>query len=122
MDTITIRGEHLINVYRYAHEPSYRLMFGAAQGYTDEFAQRHDQIIQRLLDHPDQPVKVVMGCDDICLKTDCPNYHAEKCQAPELLAKDRRIAEIFGVELDVAYSAQDLLQQLDKMPENEAPH
>ena len=71
METITIRGEHLINLYRYAHEPSYRLMFGENEGYTAEFAVRHDQIMQKVLDSPDQPVKVVVGCDDVCLKT-CP--------------------------------------------------
>ena len=48
MDTITLRGEHLINLYRYAQEGDYRLMFGPAQGYTTEFAQRHDDILRLL--------------------------------------------------------------------------
>ena len=123
MEAITIRGEHLTNLYRYAHEPSYRLMFGEKEGYTAEFAVRHDQILQKILESPDQPVKVVVGCDDVCLKTSCPRYNEEKCcAAPELLAKDRRIAESFGVEIGATYPAQELMQRLNEMAEGKAPH
>ena len=122
METITIRGEHLTNLYRYAHEPSYRLVFGEQQGYSAQFAARHDQILQKILDSPDQPVQVVIGCDDICLKTSCPRHDEEKCMAPDLLAKDRRIAEGFGVEIGATYLARELVRQLDKTPEHRAPH
>ena len=98
-------------------------MFGEKEGYTAEFAMRHDQILQEILESPDQPVKVVVGCDDVCLKTSCPRYNEEKCcAAPELLAKDRRIAESFGVEIGATYPAQELMQRLNEMPEDRAPH
>jgi hypothetical protein len=119
-ETIRLRGEHLINLYRYAHERDYRLMFGPAQGYSAEFAQRHDDILQRITDHPEQPVKVVTGCDDMCLKTPCPK-RSEECEAADLLAKDRHTAQTFGVELGVAYSADGLLRQLDRLPPEKAP-
>jgi len=120
MDTITLRGEHLINLYRYAHERDYRLMFGVRQGYTPEFAQRHDDLMQYLLDHPSQPVRVVMGCDDLCLKPPCPK-RTDDCQSVDLLAKDRQTARTFGVELDVSYTAEELLRALDRMPRDKAP-
>jgi hypothetical protein len=120
-ETITLRGEHLINLYRYAHERDYRLRFGVKEGYTAEFAQKHDDLLQRIIDHPDQPVRVVMGCDDLCLKTPCPK-RTEECEAVELLAKDRRTAETFGIELDAAYSASELLRALDRIPPERAPH
>ncbi len=119
-DLITLRGEHLINLYRYAHERNYRLMFGIKEGYTAEFAQKHDDLLQRIIEHPEQPVKVVLGCDDICARTPCPK-RTEECEAVELLAKDRRTAQTFGVELDVSYSADELLRLLDHMPPERAP-
>jgi hypothetical protein len=120
METITLRGEHLINLYRYAHDRHYRLQFGEAQGYSAEFAARHDALMQRILDNPDQSVKLVMGCDDLCLKPPCPR-HSEECEAVALLAKDRKTAQTFGVELGVTYSAEHLLTQLNRLPPDQAP-
>ncbi len=122
MEPITLRGEHLINLYRYAHEPSYRLMFGPAEGYTAQFAARHDAIMQQILDSPDQPVRVVAGCDALCLQPPCPKYDQAICTAPDLLAKDRQTAATFGVEVGTTYAARELMHRLNQIPEGEAPH
>jgi len=61
-----------------------------------------------------------MGCDDMCLKAPCPK-RSEECEAVELLAKDRRTAQAFGVELDVLYSAEELRRLLDRIPPENAP-
>ena len=120
MDVVTIRGEHLINVYWYMHDPTYRLKFGPAQGYDERFARRHDEIIADLIASPDQLVKAVLGLDDICLKTPCPKINDE-CTVPGLLEKDARTAETFGLEVDRLYTSAELIAKLSGMPEDQAP-
>jgi hypothetical protein len=120
MDTVSIRGEHLINVYWYLHDPDYRLKFGPAQGYDEAFARRHDELIAELIANPEQPVKAVLGLDDICLKTPCPKLN-EECSVPELLAKDARTAETFGLQIDRVYTSADFLSKLNEVPEDQAP-
>ncbi|MEI6502709.1 MAG: DUF1284 domain-containing protein [Armatimonadota bacterium] len=120
MPTITIRGEHLINVYWYLHDPTYRLKFGPAQGYDECFARRHDEIIAELIANPDQPVKAVLGLDDICLKSPCPKLN-DQCTVPELLEKDARTTETFGLEIDRVYSSAEFIAKLNEMPEDQAP-
>lgn len=92
-DTITLRGEHLINLYRYAHERSYRLVFDETKGYTSEFARRHDDLMQKIIDHPTQPARVVMGCDDLCLKPPCPKHSEGRWScSPRTTARQRPLA------------------------------
>jgi len=118
--SVKLRGEHLTNLYRYKHEPDYRLMFGEAQGYSATFARRHDEILQDLLDHPERIVVVVAGLDAICTDASCPKK-GPQCEAPELLAKDRRVAGEFGVEIGREYAAGDLIALLDRVPSDTAP-
>lgn len=120
MATVKIRGEHLINVYWYYHDESYRLKFGPAQGYDETFARRHDEIIASLAADPEQKVCAVQGLDDICLKSPCGKLN-DQCSVPDLLAKDARTIAVFGLQEGVEYTARELLAQLDKMPLEEAP-
>lgn len=120
MSVVTIRGEHLINVYWYMHDPTYRLKFGPAQGYDECFARRHDEIIADLIASPEQEVKAVLGPDDLCLKSPCPKLN-EQCSVPELLEKDARTAATFGLEIDRVYKSAAFIAKLNEMPEDQAP-
>ena len=110
-DPVKLRGEHLVNLYRYMHEPDYRLVFGEDQGYDATFAKRHDEILQSVLDDPAQVVVVVTGLDAICTTAACPK-RGPQCETSELLAKDERVAREFGVIIGREYAAGELVELL----------
>ena len=88
-----------------------RLKWDASRGYSAEFAQQHDEVIRRTVDEPDRVVVVVAGRDDICNCGCCPKKKPA-CEAPELLAKDERVARQFGLVLGREYKSADLIQLL----------
>jgi len=110
-DCVRIRGEHLVNVCEYM--AGVKLKWDASKGYSDAFAQEHDEVIRRVVEDPERAAMVVTGLDDICNCGVCPNVRPA-CEAPELLEKDRRLAGEFGLELEREYRSADLIKKLSQ--------
>ena len=110
-DVTTIRGEHLANVREYL--AGVRLKWDASKGYRAEFAKQHDEVIRDIVENPERVVVVVTGLDAICNCGVCPRK-GPQCEAPELTAKDKRVARQHGITPGREYTAEELLRLLTK--------
>ena len=107
----SLRGEHLQNLYDYLHDPAYRLKWDEKQGYSAEFARRHDEIIRGIIENPDRPLTVVTGPDDICNCGVCPRTDAH-CTSDKLREKDRSVTRQYGLEIGQEYKCKEVVELL----------
>ena len=104
---ITLRAHHLPNIREYVKE-GVRLHWDKSTGYTDEFAQAHDSAVAAIVSDPQRRVRVVDTLDSICQCGVCPNLRPH-CSSPDLAKADQRSAEIFGLQLNREYRAQEIV-------------
>jgi hypothetical protein len=105
-NSIMLRGEHLANLQQYLE--GVRLKWNAARGYSDEFAEEHDNVLKSIAEHPEQHVQVVEGMDSICNCGVCPKVR-EACGSEEFKQKDRRVASEYDVEIGKKYRSEHLV-------------
>jgi hypothetical protein len=109
---VSLRGEHLQNLYDYLHDPAYRLKWDEKQGYSAEFARRHDEIIRGIIENPERPITVIAGLDDICNCCGvCPRRDAH-CVSEGLREKDRSVTRQYGLEIGQEYKCKEVVELL----------
>jgi hypothetical protein len=109
----SLRGEHVKNLYDYLHDAGYRLKWDESRGYSAAFAKKHDEILKDIIENPGKIVRLVAGFDDICNCGACPKKGAQ-CQSPQLLEKDRSVAQEYGLEIGGEYMSRELVKLLGK--------
>jgi hypothetical protein len=107
---VSLRGEHLQNLHDYLHDPAYRLKWDEKQGYSAEFARRHDEIIRGIIENPKRPITIITGLDDICNCCGvCPRRDAH-CVSARLSQKDRSVTSQYGLEMGREYKCKELVE------------
>lgn len=100
---LTLRGHHLLCLPKFQ-----------GQGYNAAFTENMAVIQKSIIGNSEQRVCVVDYCDDIC--THCPHHHQQRCvlnnNDPEIIARDRRVLSLLGIEVGAILSYCQLQQKL----------
>ncbi len=103
LETITLRGHHLLCIQGFQ-----------GYGYSEDFIENMDNIIH-LLESPQQRIRIVAECDDICLS--CPYMEQNSCVTPSstdniIKTMDHAVMDYLNLEEKLDYIYQDLQQQI----------
>lgn len=77
-----LRPHHLLCIQKYT-----------GHGYSEDFTAHMNGLVMNLKAHPETPVNVVFGCDDLC--SHCPNNDNGRCISLEKVsAMDAAVREL----------------------------
>ncbi|MCJ7646789.1 DUF1284 domain-containing protein [bacterium] len=102
-DNIKLRAHHLLCLYGFR-----------GLGYSEEFVENMQAIIDRIRENPSIEIEVVNGIDDICAK--CPHNVENSCSKPRRNVEefDREIVGRLGIDIGRKVESKTLLNLVEK--------
>ncbi|MFD0695677.1 DUF1284 domain-containing protein [Paenibacillus sp. GCM10027628] len=97
--TIGLRGHHLLCLLGYR-----------GMGYSEQFCENMTAVYEKLRNHPETTIRIVLGPDDLCAAY--PADQESHCEGRTVYQRDAEIVEKLGLQVGMERSWAEICSQV----------